>query len=62
MLETVLVTSLNVRYARDRPWLLDSTCDILKIVPGYYSKRVPCSRPSLAIALHCTVPETVPGY
>jgi len=31
-----LVTSLNVRYARDRPPLLGSMCALLKTVPVYY--------------------------
>jgi len=35
MLENVPHYYLNVRYARDRPWLLGSMCAILKIVPGY---------------------------
>ena len=44
-----LVTGLNVRFARDRPWLLGSTYAMLNIVPEYYYKRILCS-------------ETVPGY
>ena len=38
------------------------TCAMLETVPGYYSKRGQCSRPSLVTTTTCTELETVPGY
>jgi len=62
MLETVLVTSLNVRYARDRPSLLITMCAILKNVPGCYSKGVLCSRPPLVTTLIVYCATDRPDY